>query len=178
MTKYLLIGVLVGCGGVATQGEEGLQGPAGAPGDPGPRGEMGEPGPAGEPGTFTGGDLPSGVTMRGAFRAGGNGPAAAIAQNAVSFAFPLSADPIPHFIAEDAVAPAECPGTVAQPEAAPGHLCLYEQFGSSAIGTSQSINNPVTNSSNSASKFGFAFSIQTSVQGNFSSVGTWAVTAL
>jgi hypothetical protein len=175
---YSLLAILMvtACGKVA--GEAGETGPAGEMGNPGAQGVTGPKGDQGEPGPFPTGNAPSGITQRGAFRAGGAGPIAAIAQNSVSFTFPLSADPIPHFIPQGGVAPAECPGTLAQPEAEPGHLCLYERFHSVSVGTSQAVNNPINNTSGQASRFGFGFAIQTDAAGNFASVGTWAVTAL
>ena len=175
--SYLGVLLLFGaCGGVeATDPVPGPAGPQGDMGIPGGKGDKGDPG---EPGPFPTGDLPSGVTLRGAFRAGGNGAAAAIAQNGISFTYTLSADPIPHFIATGTTAPAECPGSLADPEAMPGHLCLYEAFHSASVGTSQAIVSPVTNASGQASRFGFGFSIQTNATGNFASNGTWAVTAL
>ena len=44
----------------------------------------------------------------------------------ITFGFELASAPTEHFIAEGAVAPPECPGTVADPKAKPGHLCVYE----------------------------------------------------
>ena len=141
------------------------------------QGIQGDKGDTGPPGPFPTGTLPSGVTLRGAFRTGGQVTAGGISQTSVSFLHRLSADPTPHFIPEDGTPPVECPGTVATPEAALGHLCLYEQFHSTTVGTSQSISNPVNNTSGQASRSGFGYSIQANGNGNFSSVGTWAVTA-
>jgi hypothetical protein len=171
--------VLAACAGAeGDPGAAGERGPQGNTGDPGIKGDKGDPG---EPGPFPTDNLPSGVTMRGVYRAGAQGDVAGISQNGISFAFPLASDPIPHYITVGTIAPAECPGTLAQPEADPGHLCVYEQNHSANIGTSQTINNPITNTGNSASKFGFAISIQTAGGGggnNFFAVGSWAVTAL
>ena len=44
----------------------------------------------------------------------------------ISFGISLSAAPTAHYIAYNETPPAECPGTVEQPEASAGHLCVYE----------------------------------------------------
>ena len=46
----------------------------------------------------------------------------------ISFGITFSAAPTPHLILVGNTPPAECPGTSAQPEAAPGHLCVYESY--------------------------------------------------
>ena len=124
------------------------------------------------------GNLPRGVTLRGAFRVGvGAHAVGATAQTAVSFIYTLASAPTPHFVADGATPPTECPGTVATPQAAPGHLCLYESFHSDSVGTSQSVGDPVENAAPGASRYGFMYSIQAQSTGNMASVGTWAVTS-
>lgn len=44
----------------------------------------------------------------------------------VDFGANLTTPPAVHYIETGATPPAECPGTVAAPDAAPGHLCVYE----------------------------------------------------
>jgi hypothetical protein len=165
---------LVGCGKEGDAGPAGTQGETGAMGAMGTKGDKGD---QGDPGPFPTADLPTGVTLRGAYRTGANGPAAAISQTGITFTFPLSAEPTPHYIVDGATPPTECPGTLAAPEAMPGHLCVYEKFASASVSGTQSLGNPVTNAAPGASKFGFFVNIQTNAQGNFAAVGTWAVTA-
>lgn len=51
----------------------------------------------------------------------------------IDFGVTLSAAPTAHYIESGAVPPADCPGTAAAPNAAPGHLCVYET-GSGGLG--------------------------------------------
>ena len=64
-----------------------------------------------------------------------------------------------HVVAEGGPPTAQCPGTVDAPQAAPGHLCVYEG------GTV------------SADRFGWVAQISSVAAGAFQSRGTWAVTA-
>jgi hypothetical protein len=57
----------------------------------------------------------------------------------IDFGATLSAAPTAHYIEAGAVPPAECPGTVSAPDAAPGHLCVYET-GSGGLGAGQFVN--------------------------------------
>jgi hypothetical protein len=137
-------------GAAGATGATGPQGPAGATGAQGPKGEAGATGPAGaagkngtngkngEPWT-AGGTLPAGRTETGAWSVG---PLASSTEHTeaietiASFPIPLAA-PLPasgvHFInskGEEVVngvekASAECKGTVAEPSAEPGNLCVY-----------------------------------------------------
>jgi len=76
---------------------------------------------SGKPGSpwTAGGTLPSGATEAGAW--GGNVGANGFVLLPISFTIPLAAAPTAH-IAPDP----SCPGTPAEPKAAPGHFCLYE----------------------------------------------------
>jgi hypothetical protein len=146
----------------------------------GPKGEKGDTGDPGEPGPFPTANLPSGVTLRGVYRVAGERDATAnnLAQDAITFVFPLASEPVPHLIEAGDPAPAACPGSVAAPEAQAGHLCVYEQFASASVmSANKSIGDPVLNVSPGASRFGFSVSAQASSAGNFAMVGTWAVTA-
>jgi hypothetical protein len=101
-------------------GAQGSQGPAGPAGAAGPKGPIGEPGEPGETG-FTS-TLPSGKTETGAWSVG-IGTAGSYATTSISFNIPLAtAATAVHY---DEAETAACPGTVAEPEAAPGNVCLY-----------------------------------------------------
>jgi len=160
-----LSGTLIACEGpTGPEGPQGPQGVAGPEGIQGPQGEPGNPGPA----------LPSGSTVRGFFGVGwtaaaGGEPMA----NDVAFGFTLASAPTPHFVVVGGTPPAECPGSAADPQAAPGHLCLYE----GAVGNvgGRSICN--FNSCPAATQWGAYYIATSSAAGQAWSRGTWAVTA-
>jgi len=119
-------------------GKEGPQGPKGESGSVGPKGETGATGPVGPAGkNGTGGGfsktLPSGETETGTwaspqFRREGAG------FSAISFPIPLAnvlARTEFHVVSlgeqnNKTTAPPECPGTVEEPKAGKGTLCVYE----------------------------------------------------
>jgi hypothetical protein len=76
-----------------------------------------------------------------------------------------------------------CPGSVTNPTAAPGELCLYEaeRFGANAPGFCDADSNPgICNNTggNIATKYGmFVLYEDDNGADNFGSSGTWAVTA-
>ncbi len=91
----------------------------------------------------------------------------------ISFGYTLRSAPIPHFIPAGAVPPSACPGNVANPQAAPGHLCVYEQHDNNAQG--QLIGNPVNNTGGQTSRFGAFVIAQSVADGTWTTSGTWAV---
>jgi hypothetical protein len=114
-------------GDAGAAGAQGPAGAAGAAGADGADGADGAPGAPGEPWT-AGGTLPSGETETGAWSVG-NIPDGGSAREAISFAIPLAAA-IPaaniHAVAPSGTAPAGCgTGTVSDPQADAGHLCVY-----------------------------------------------------
>ncbi len=58
------------------------------------------------------------------------------AGDAISYGVTLSAAPTPHYIALGAPVPAGCSGTSAAPNAAAGHLCVFEVYSSNNSGNS------------------------------------------
>ena len=102
----------------AGQVPAGTRGPAAPPA--GPKGDAGPPGPVT-------GDLPSGATLRGVFNvdfmAGGVNE---IEGGSISFGLRLASEPAVVIIAAGEPSTAACPGSVADPQAAPGTLCIYE----------------------------------------------------
>jgi hypothetical protein len=185
-------------------GAPGATGPAGPKGDQGPKGDTGPEGKQGAPGTNgtngtngTDGEdgacseenpickLPSEATEAGAWALGRNAGAAGQLVD-ISFNLTLEEAPVVHVInkvgkeivlgagLEEIDQPA-CPGTVEQPEAAPGTLCLYtaeeEQIGYS------NIDDPGTSLVETASyKTGAVVPFAPSGAGAVA-YGTWAVTA-
>ena len=88
----------------------------------------GQKGDAGPPGPVTG-ELPSGATLRGVFNvdfmAGGVNE---VAGGSISFALRLASEPAVVIIAAEEPSTAACPGSVADPQAAPGTLCIDQNL--------------------------------------------------
>jgi hypothetical protein len=143
-------------------GQTGTQGPKGDKGD------KGDPGPFMDP-------LTSGLTMRGmwALLAGAHAANVAVG-SAVSFPFRLAAPPIAHFIPAGGTVPVGCSGDVLAPEAAPGHLCVFEFFRNNVAQPD------VCNmgACPSATRFGFWVNARALGAGEIAHArGSWAVTA-
>lgn len=100
------------------QGPQGVQGPSGIQG---PKGDTGPAGP------ITG-VLPSGVTLRGiyAYDEAGTFVDPDTIEVAINFGLELPSLPTVHVLSPLKPYPEECSGSVVQPEAAPGHLCVYQ----------------------------------------------------
>ena len=161
-------------GPAGPMGPSGAMGPAGPKGDPGAPGAPGPEGPQGPPGPFAD-TLPSGKTLRGHYIARSTAyGSSAHGADSISFGFPLASAPTPHFVQLGSPAPSECPGSVDAPQAAAGHLCVYE-------GQRQDVGNVLVcavTSCPSATRYGAAVKVTSmSVTGVFVSSGTWAVTA-
>ena len=104
------------------------EGPAGPQGQPGPAGPVGPPGPLLD-------TLPTGATLRGVYDV--TFTATAVSQfdtDAFNYGIPLASAPAANFVASGDTPPTPCTGTAAAPEAAPGHLCVYEASGSGYTG--------------------------------------------
>lgn len=156
------------------RGKAGPAGVTGATGAQGPQGPKGDTGPAGPFVT----SLPSGQTLRGVFAVRGSvASAGQDMQGAITFAFPLATAPTTHYIAAGVTPPAECPGNASTPEAAPGHLCVYES--AVAINGTGRVFDPSTSAApnNVASRFGVGVAVTAAAAGDMRVRGTWAVTA-
>jgi hypothetical protein len=112
---------------VAKPGPAGPQGPAGAqgaPGKEGARGLAGSNGSDGEDGACSVNQpqcvLPSGATLTGDWAFSSKGFGAYLEIN-----FPLQVEPAPQYHVIEGAPTTECPGSAANPEAEPGHLCIY-----------------------------------------------------
>jgi len=145
-------------------GARGATGPAGAAGTQGPKGDKGDPGPF--PGT-----LPSGQTIRGVWVALDTAAAGSQeTQVPISFGFQLASGPTRHYVNLGAVAPPECPGSGANPQAQAGNLCLYETFNNNvtAVRGVQAVSDP---------KSGAEVFIHSAAAGSYYTFGSWAVTS-
>jgi hypothetical protein len=154
----------------ALKGNRGLRGPAGAQGAQGAQGATGAQGVQGiqgPPGPFTN-TLPSGMTVRGRFYMLGAPGANNYNADSISFGFQLNASPIGHYIKTGTAAPAECPGTYVQPEAAAGHLCVYEN---------DTGNTTASRTLDQLTKTGSGVYSQVAGAGHSYTYGSWAVTA-
>ena len=144
----------------------GPQGPKGDKGDQGPKGDTGAEGDAGPTGPFPA-VMPSGKTMRGAYSAYDYASNSGFpAREAISFGFALPFAPKEHFIPQGGPDDPNCPGTWAAPNAAPGHLCVYENVVVGAASTKI-----IT-----IAKYGALIAATSNAAGLFGSTGTWAVT--
>jgi hypothetical protein len=105
------------------RGPRGLRGAQGAKGATGAQGAQGVQGVQGPAGPFPSGTLPAGNTIRGYWAIGGSGTAFWL--DNISYGFQLAAPLTTHVIPLAAVAPAECPGTINDPAAQAGHVCIW-----------------------------------------------------
>ena len=129
--------------------------------------------------------LPSGGTLRGTFGMYGHGEidnGIEITSESVSFQIPLASAPSVKVVQQGtASAPPECPGTAANPTAAPGWLCIYENRAQNQrSGSYPSVVAPGSGFSPSASRFGASLIVHGQASGTdwfYWSEGTWAVTA-
>jgi hypothetical protein len=155
-------------GETGSTGGTGPQGLEGDKGDTGGKGEKGDPGPLLD-------TLPSGRTQFGNYYALNNpAPAGQFAVDVISYQFPLPAVPIDHYLAPGAAPTAECPGGTGNPQAAPGHLCVYSQ----ARANTQTGYSGDGVAFDKKDRYGFALNITSSGSANlFYDIGSWAVTA-
>jgi hypothetical protein len=121
-----------------------------------------------------GGTLPSGKTIRGNWVVGGTAPGPGDTfYGSISFVYALSAAPTADYV-YFGTHPPGCNGSVSSPQAAPGHLCVYEL---------QSINAGRRNvkapggPEGSANAYGTGIFVWAILGGGTRAEGTWAVTA-
>jgi hypothetical protein len=162
------------------RGKRGPRGLRGLPGPVGPQGAQGIQGVQGPAGPFPD-PLPVGKTLRGSFSIGGHpgGSTATYFTDPIAFGFTLSAAPVAHYIKTGTTPPAECPGTSENPQAAAGHLCVYEAFIDNAS-ASRGIAAPDTigGVGNGTRKWGtLVYSYPTSGTARIIVWGNWAVAA-
>jgi hypothetical protein len=153
-----------------------IRGARGPAGPAGPAGAQGAQGPAGPEGPFPSGDIPAGKTIRGHFALYDRATAASEYQyTSISFGFRLASPPTIHYIKNGAAAPAECPGSVAAPEAAAGHLCVYESATISNVAADR--NAWLGLMPASTGRIGAAVYTSSAAAGFYYTLGTWAVTS-
>jgi hypothetical protein len=159
------------------RGFTGAAGAPGAPGAPGAKGATGAQGVQGVPGPFPD-PLGNGKTLRGDWAIAG--AATAVGQvflGGVPFSFTLPTAPAVHYILAGGVPPAQCPGTAANPQAAAGHLCIYEQNTTNTTNRGEFGPSTPGGGFNVASKEGFGVYAYSDAAGQVWNWGTYAVTA-
>jgi hypothetical protein len=158
-----------------TDGTSGPAAPAGATGATGATGQQGPPGPLVD-------TLPSGATLRGAFASGATkiAPATGFSWDAISFPFPLASAPTPNIISVGGSSTTECPGSLADPTAAPGNLCAYLGVRQNVINGRPRLCDLEGNNCGTpdgADRNGAVVEVVGDADGVFYVSGTWAVTA-
>jgi hypothetical protein len=183
-----------GKGPIGPQGPVGPVGPQGAKGDVGPKGATGAQGPIGPEGPAgpTETTLPPGKTSTGYWsfngvgrteveKAGGGSTTVGTNFALATISFPLRVIGVEEFVySENWILPGEttpeCPGSVEEPEAEPGEVCVYvkeiENAGSEATHRPSFVSFYTTSPS---SGLGMEFELENEKAGY--GIGTWAVTA-
>ena len=171
-------------GPAGASGLRGLTGPLGPQGNSGPKGEPGIAGPTGPTGpagprgdSFETG-LPSGKTLRGVYEIADTAAAKSVQDQttAISETYAAALPTVPqiHFIADGAMPPAVCPGSVADPKAAAGDLCVYESRNHTNL--AEDPDAFIDPSNQAEGTLGFGIEITANGPGLYDSAGTWAVT--
>jgi len=120
------------------------------------------------PGGNTGGNLPSGATVRGVFAEVDVAQNSSYSQYAViSFGYNVSPAPTLHYVRVGDPTPVGCTGNGANPGAQPGHLCIFE-----TNSFNLTFRNPFMVGSSGA-----AVALGASAANTYYAIGTWAVTA-
>jgi len=118
------------------------------------------------------GPLKSGQTLKGSFAVAGHKTAGGdfVDESSASFQIPLSAAPAFNYLAPGAAPTTQCPGSLADPQAAAGQLCFYAGIQTGATGLTLISGDPTTLGAHY-----FATGVATGT--NYEVDGSWAVTA-
>jgi hypothetical protein len=163
--------------GQLPRGARGPQGLTGTTGATGATGAAGAKGDKGDPGPFPDGDIPVGKTIRGTWAVGGEVTGGSFGLDQISFGFRMPSAPTARYINAGAVPPAQCPGTLAEPQAAPGNVCVYEAF--VANSTDRGVFGPHTSGGlfGDTSPYGTGVYARATATGQVLAFGTWAATS-
>jgi hypothetical protein len=131
--------------------------------------QLGAVGPKGDPGPLVT-TLPSGATIRGAYSYAGHKTTGYSPTYALPFPFPLPAEPTLQVIDVGGQSSTECPGSAGDPQAMPGHVCVYQSRNDS--GTALGAANEIADG-----RFGTLLFADVSDDTDFEFSGTWAATA-
>jgi hypothetical protein len=121
--------------------------------------------------------LPTGQTERGSFAAIDDISAANQgAASAITWPIPLAADPVVHIIPPSGTPPTGCSGSVSNPQASSGNLCIFVAFKGVPDGTITTLN-PEDNQNGEAGRSGaMIYDNATGSSGRNDFWGTFAVT--
>jgi hypothetical protein len=152
-----------------------LKGNRGLAGQRGPTGSQGPAGP------FPSGNLPGGTTVRGSY-AIYNSAGDLFAATHIDFIFPMASGLTAHWVLQGAEPPSSCPGSVTNPQAAAGQLCVFEATHVNTAppnGASYSVEVPENIGAYGASgRFGATLFVGAAATGSPSySIGAWAASA-
>lgn len=154
------------------QGAGGTQGAQGPQGPQGPQGNQGNQGAQGPPGPFLQ-NVPSGQSLYGNYGIDGEGPAAdpgRLGIQGVSYGFRFPTALTPHIMQEGTATQDGCFGGPANPNADPGHLCIFE-----VDGQNRNAAHPILITNN---RQGFVIFQFAAADANISfSYGVWVATA-
>ncbi|MCD6639390.1 MAG: hypothetical protein LT071_05695 [Nocardioides sp.] len=104
----------------------------------------------------------------------GNAPGAGAGDgHGISFGATFPSAPTPHYIKLGDPVPAGCSGTAAAPDAAPGHLCVFESEAAN-VGTNRGICRGGSASCSATDPFGATVYAYANAAGTFEVLGTWA----
>jgi collagen triple helix repeat protein len=160
----------VGPAGAA--GAAGAAGPVGATGPQGAAGAAGAVGATGPPGPFPA-TLPSGQTLKGTFSFAEHHVTGFVQTDEISYAYPLAAAPTINIVHAGGASTPACPGTVANPTATAGNLCIY-------VGREDVTLAAFNATAGGGGKYGARILPSGAIPDNsdYEDDGTWAVTAL
>jgi hypothetical protein len=146
-------------------------------GPQGPQGAQGTPGAQGPEGPFPGGDMPVGKTIRGNWAISGYTTAGNYMIDEISFGFRMPSGLTARYINAGAPAPAQCPGTLANPQAVAGNLCVWEAFATNA--TTRGVFGPHTSSGlfNAVAPHGAGVYALATATAHVQAHGSWAATS-
>jgi hypothetical protein len=114
--------------------------------------------------------LPSGATLRGVYSYAGHETIGFSPTAPISYQFPLASPPSLNVIPIGGGGTPACPGSSANPQAAPGQLCVYQTRNDS--GTTLELFNEIE-----GGRFGAVLFADLPDNTDFEFEGTWAVTA-
>jgi hypothetical protein len=174
----------------ALRGRVGVAGPAGLPGPAGPQGPQGatgatgakgDTGQQGPPGPFPG-TLPTGKTVTGNWSASGVASAASqYIMEGISYGYAFASTPTVTYVTFGSAPSAGCPGSVGSPQAANGHVCVYENDATGGGGPVNGTGGTCDPASAgclfaSSNKYGIAVFTLSAAAGQVFNWGTWAAT--
>jgi hypothetical protein len=160
---------------VAAMSTTGAAGATGATGATGPKGDPGAPGTKGETGAYPT-VLASGQTMRGSWGIQDTNSASTThGYDGVDFPMPLPAGVLAEFVPPSSTT-SNCTGTVLEPTAPPGRMCLYIGFSSSPTPSFDVFPPDGGNGTKETGKYGMIVSASSFATSTFA-YGSWAVRA-